>query len=115
MFFILAELSVNEIMNGNGATFKGILPILREYLDLKKSEVSEQTRNVLDRYLRLFELRASGELPTPASWMRKFVREHPSYEFDSKINDEINYDLLWKIQRISSGQEKCPELLADLY
>lgn len=35
-----------------------------------------------------------GELQTPATWMRDFVRSHPSYKFDSVVSQEINYDLL---------------------
>ena len=35
-----------------------------------------------------------GDLQTPATWMRDFVRSHPSYKFDSVVSQEINYDLL---------------------
>lgn len=35
-----------------------------------------------------------GELQTPATWIRDFVRSHPSYKFDSVVSQEINYDLL---------------------
>lgn len=35
-----------------------------------------------------------GSLQTPATWIRDFVRSHPSYKFDSVVNQEINYDLL---------------------
>jgi Glutamate-cysteine ligase len=31
---------------------------------------------------------------TPATWIRKFVRTHPAYKFDSVVTQEINYDLL---------------------
>ncbi len=36
----------------------------------------------------------TGELQTPATWIRDFVRSHPSYKFDSVVSQEINYDLL---------------------
>jgi len=48
---------------------------------------------------------------TPAAWMRKFVLQHPKYRQDSIVTDEINYDLMWRIKLISSGEIKCPELL----
>lgn len=35
-----------------------------------------------------------GSLITTATWMRKFIRSHPDYKFDSVISDTINYDLL---------------------
>ena len=48
---------------------------------------------------------------TTASWMRKFVTSHPQYKEDSRVTDEINYDLMWRIYLISTGQIKCPELI----
>jgi hypothetical protein len=42
--------------------------------------------------------------------MRKFINEHPKYKFDSIVNEEIIYDLLWRIQLISTGEVKCPEM-----
>jgi len=35
-----------------------------------------------------------GSLITTASWMRRFIRSHPDYKFDSVVSDGINYDLL---------------------
>ena len=37
-------------------------------------------RSALARYLSLISKRASGELLTPASWMREFVQTHPDYK-----------------------------------
>ena len=56
-------------------------------------------------------MRANGKSMTPASWMRKTVREYPEYRKGSVVNERINYDLVWKIYQIGSGQVKCPELL----
>ena len=50
---------------------------------------------------------------TAAHWIRHFVRTHPSYKFDSVVSQEICYDLLKKCEKISSGEEPCPELFAD--
>lgn len=46
-----------------------------------------------------------------ATWMRHFVKNHPSYKHDSVVTDEIAYDLLWKMKQISYGEEQCPEVL----
>ena len=50
---------------------------------------------------------------TGAQWMRKFIRSHPKYKKDSVVSDEINYDLLCAMDKITKGEMKCPELLGD--
>ena len=104
------ELSIDEIINGNNQ-FKGLVPLIKEYLNTIESEMNEGTRSNIDKYLSLFEQRANGKLMTPAAWIRKFIDEHPKYEHDSKISDEINYDLMWNLNQISTGVKPCPELL----
>lgn len=94
-------------MNGN-SKFKGILKFIEEYLD-SEFKSDEQDRNKCKEYLGLFKARANGSKLTPATWMRNFVRNHASYKFDSIVNEEINYDLLWEICQISNGKE-CKEL-----
>jgi glutamate--cysteine ligase catalytic subunit len=32
-------------------------------------------------------------LITPAAWIRNFITSHPDYKKDSRVSDEINYDL----------------------
>lgn len=54
---------------------------------------------------------ATGELMTMAKWMREFVAKHPEYKQDSVISDKINYDLIQQCDRISKGEEACPELI----
>lgn len=96
---IITEMSLNEIMNGC-SSFKGLLFYIREYLKTQKG-MSAETKLKIESYLMVFKLRASGVLKTPASWIREFVRKHKSYNHDSKINEEINYDLMWKIYEMS--------------
>lgn len=43
---------------------------------------------------------ASGSLETTATWIRKFVRSHPGYKFDSVVSQEINYDLLLAVDEM---------------
>ena len=107
----MAELSINEIINGDGKTFKGLVPLIKEYLHSIHDEINEETRVKLNEYLSLFEQRANGKLMTPAYWIRNFIRQHPRYEHDSKVSDEIAYDLLWNIYQISSGEKYCADLL----
>ena len=61
----------SEETGGSGDCFPGILPLVHAYLDL--IECSGATRDVLNCYLDLVRLRASGELQTAAQWIRSFV------------------------------------------
>ena len=45
-------------------------------------------------YLRFLSARAAGSVPTGATMIRDFVSSHPAYNKDSKLNQQINYDLL---------------------
>lgn len=94
----LVELTINEILNGND-TFKGLLYYVNEYL--KTQNMTDETKFKVESYLNLFKLRAIGVLKTPATWIREFVMKHPKYEQDSRINEEINYDLMWSIYQMS--------------
>ena len=105
---LVAEMSIDQIINGSGE-FKGLIALIDEYLATK--EMSAEDRVIIDAYLNLFRLRASGRLMTPAAWIRKFVRQHDKYMNDSKINEEINYDLMWSIYRIQNNLLECPDLL----
>lgn len=95
----IKEMSINEIINGS-SSFKGLLFYIREYL--KTTSMTDETKLKIESYLNVFKLRASGVLETPASWIRNFVMNHESYKHDSIVNDEINYDLMWKIYKMSS-------------
>lgn len=52
---------------------------------------------------------------TTATWMRSFVRSHPSYAQDSVVTPLINYDLIQAIDGIERGTLKVPELLPESY
>jgi glutamate--cysteine ligase catalytic subunit len=51
---------------------------------------------------------------TNAGWMRQFVINHPKYQHDSIVNNEITYDMLWKMTKISIGDEHCPQVLPQM-
>ena len=104
----LVEMSVNEIVNGSDR-FPGCIQLIKDYLS--NMDVDVDTQCTIKQYLQLIEGRASGKLMTTASWIRKFVQNHPKYKKDSRIDEEINYDLMWRIHLISTGQIKCPDLL----
>jgi len=104
------DLSLFEIMVGKGS-FKGLVPLILTYLDLIKTDST--TLATINKYLDFVVARASGELLTPAQWMRRFVLSHPDYRHDSLVSERIAADLLAKCHRIGAGLERCPELHGD--
>eukprot|EP01091_Cochliopodium_minus_P004933 TRINITY_DN1483_c0_g2_i1.p1 TRINITY_DN1483_c0_g2~~TRINITY_DN1483_c0_g2_i1.p1 ORF type:complete len:652 (+),score=178.00 TRINITY_DN1483_c0_g2_i1:63-2018(+) len=96
----IIELSLNEIINGCDH-FPGFIKLIHLYLDTVN--VDDQVRNSLQPYFNLISKRASGELMTCASYVRHFVKNHPSYKNDSIVNQQINYDLIVHLHQISTG------------
>lgn len=103
------EMTINEIINGKGEEFPGLLSLISSYLNTV--EVDADTHCTIHQYLRLIQKRASGELMTPAHWIRQFVSSHPDYKHDSVVSDTINYDLLCTMEKIQNGSLDCPSLL----
>ncbi|KAF7793913.1 hypothetical protein EIP86_005035 [Pleurotus ostreatoroseus] len=85
------EFTLDELFNGKGEHFIGLLGLVYAYLDTLDVERDELTR--IHEYLNLVKSRADLSLGTPASWIRNFVRTHPAYKHDSVVSKEINYDL----------------------
>ncbi|KAI0565624.1 Glutamate--cysteine ligase [Gracilaria domingensis] len=113
-------LTLDEIFNGKplcrngraeGTEFAGLIPLIRGYLDALK--IDGMTRARLYLYLDFIADRASGALCTNASFIRKFIRQHPAYRGDSVVSQEINYDLMLTLKGISNGEIAAPELLGD--
>lgn len=105
------EFTINEIINGKNGVFPGLVPLVNSYL--ANMNVDADTHCTIQRYLKLIQKRASGELLTTAAWLRKEVTSHPEYKHDAVITQRINYDLLRKIQSIVSNDISCPELLGQ--
>ncbi|ODN93544.1 hypothetical protein L198_05409 [Cryptococcus wingfieldii CBS 7118] len=110
----IQDMSLNDIINGDGAGFPGLMGVVEKYL--KTVDADEKTMDGLGRYLDFIKLRAKGDLMTPASWIRNFITSHPDYKQDSIVSDEINYDLVKAIDELERGQRSVPELLGkDFY
>jgi len=106
------EMTMGEIMCGKGSYFPGLIPLILAYLD--HINCDKVTKERLLMYLNFVERRAIGELVTPATWMRNYVRSHPSYQGDSVVTDEIAYDLMVACRDIGEGKLHIPELLGDM-
>merc|ERR1712161_141643 len=105
------EMTMKEIMTGKGDYFPGLIPLVRAHKDYINCD--DITNEKLTEYLDFIEKRATGDLITPASWMRKFVRKHPGYKGDSILSEEIGYDLMVACKEIGEGARHESELLGD--
>lgn len=106
------EMTLGEIMTGKGDYFPGLIPLVYAYLD--HIQCDSVTMERMTQYLNFIEKRATGQLMTPATWIRKFVREHEDYKFDSVVTDSIAYDLMIACKDIGEGKRKAPELLGNV-
>ena len=52
--------------------------------------------------MRFLVARATGVVPTGAKFLRNFVQSHPSYNRDSMLNQQINYDILQMMSGLNS-------------
>lgn len=101
-------MTIDQIINGKGC-FPGLVPLINSYLG--SMDVDADTHCTIQQYLKLIQKRASGELLTTASWIRKEITEHEEYKQDSVVSERICYDLLTKAKDIQDGIRPCPELL----
>ncbi|KAJ5185914.1 Glutamate-cysteine ligase catalytic subunit [Penicillium cf. griseofulvum] len=99
-----ALMSADEIFNGESEEdgFPGLVAIVRYYLKQSKMATAEQEK--IAPYLELISERASGENPTPATWMRKFVRSHEDYRQDSYVGERVCYDMMREIVRMNEDE-----------
>merc|ERR1712008_263760 len=100
----LEEMTMKEIINGKGNYFPGLVPICFAYLKHIGCDTHSFTK--MSAYLRLVQRRASGELLTPAAWMRRFVRGHPDYARDSVVSPSIAYALVRACDDIGRGARR---------
>jgi glutamate--cysteine ligase catalytic subunit len=106
------EMTMAEIMCGKGDYFPGLIPLVLAYLD--HINCDKVTRQRVTMYLDFIARRSMGELVTPATWMRNYVRNHPAYKGDSVVSDEIAYDLMIACRDIGEGTLHIPELLGSI-
>lgn len=92
--------SMNEIINGSSEQ-RGIVPLLREFLDNLKIEPN--VRKIVDEYISFISDRAAGKIATAANWIRSQVMNHSKYKSDSIVTSEINYDLMVAIKKLEES------------
>lgn len=100
------ELSLDQIMNGCDS-FVGLVSLVKNHFE-KKFDIQLTKEGQYSRFYYYFDLiskRASGEIPTTASYIRSFVTSHPEYKQDSKVNEVINYELLKIFEKITDYED----------
>ena len=105
------QMSINEIMNGYGQEFPGLVPLMREYV--KSISLDAYTDCKVQQYIQLIADRAANKLQTTAQWIRHFVRKHNDYKYDSVVNQTITYDLLMTFNRIQNQDLIIKELVGE--
>ncbi|OAV88455.1 hypothetical protein PTTG_08013 [Puccinia triticina 1-1 BBBD Race 1] len=108
------EMTMDEIIHGKQSSqYPGLMHLVLSYVD--QSDADDQVKEKIKKYLGFISARASGRLMTTASYIRKFVQEHPAYQRDSVVTSEINYDLICRIKAIEAGKYKAEELIGPGY
>ena len=72
-----------------------LISMVTKYINEELKGTIEQ-KDKLFGYVEFIKLRMNGEIPTDATAIREFVKNHPGYKKDSYINDEICYDIIKK-------------------
>jgi len=100
----LGKMSLKDIICGNEFR-SGLTEVVRNYLtEIKCDEPGQQ---LVNQYLDLIEKRAKGELCTGARWQRNFIANHPLYNKDSIISEELCRELVEEVYKISHGSTDC--------
>ena len=103
-------LTINEILNGNKEyNYPGLISIIKKEIN-NNPEYTPEIKQNLFKFANYMEKRATGEIWTDAKYIRKFINEHPKYNKDSIITEEINYDLVNHLLNIQNGDIKPREL-----
>ena len=103
-------LTINEILNGKKEyNYPGLISVIKN--EIKNNlNYSEDIRKSLFKFVDHMEKKAKGEIWTDAKYIRKYISEHPKYNKDSIITEEINYDLVNHLIEIQNGILKPKEL-----
>ncbi|KAN0047778.1 hypothetical protein ACTA71_002164 [Dictyostelium dimigraforme] len=94
-------MTINEIFNGKGGDNKGLIGVIRDYISTLDFDI--ETTELVNKYIKFISKRASGEIKSISTWTREFVQNHPAYNHDSIVNDEIQADYLQRCLDISNG------------
>ncbi len=107
------QFTLHEILMGKGPEFSGLVPLVFAYLDIIQCD--SETRSTIATYIEFVTRRASGELQTPAAWMREFISRHPDYKHDSIVTETIAHALMRECQAVGEGSVPAPGLYGTFH
>lgn len=105
------EMTMDEIFNGKGDYFPGLVPLCYAYLDHMNCD--KKAFSKLDGYLRFISARAAAQVKTDAGWIRDFVLNHPEYAKDSVVSPAIAHDLVKACDEVGRGEREAADLLGE--
>ncbi len=109
------ELYIWQIFNGDESIGfdQGLLGLCDQYMALKQwpQDKVEQIRV----YLRFLADRATGKAPTGARFIRNFVMGHPDYKRDSKLTQQMNFDLMKMMATLNDSESEARRGLLGEY
>ncbi|KAI5189466.1 glutamate--cysteine ligase catalytic subunit [Nematocida minor] len=88
--------TIKEIFVGSGE-YIGILGAIQKYLD----EYASAHTDAISPYLQFIRERVTGTKTSLSTFIRKFVSNHPAYEGDSLVSQEVSNDLIDRILSIT--------------
>ena len=103
-------LTINEIFNGaKEYNYPGLLNFIRDEIT-KNDKIDINKKQYYFKFIDYLEKKTKGEIWTDAKYIRKFIDNHPKYNKDSIVTEEINYDLITHLLDIQNGIIKPKEL-----
>lgn len=116
--------TLNEIFNGT-EQYPGLLQLTIKYVathllpDTSKHHCSDaklaSKMLKLRSYLYLISQRAAGNIPTVAHWLRKKVFDSPLYKQDSKVSEQLAYELIKDCFSVTDLDFSQEELLSGFF
>ena len=71
----------------------------------------EDKKNETLIYLKFLAMRARGDVPTGARFIRDFVMSHPDYKQDSFLTVQMQYDLMKMLDSLDGPVNEAKKLL----
>ena len=95
------ELSISQILNGDESIGfnQGLFQLCQQYMALK--EWPQDKIDKINTYFRFISDRAAGKIQTGASFIRDFIMNHPEYARDSKLTQQMNFDLMRMLSELN--------------
>ena len=96
----MIEITLEELFLG-GENHQGFKGLIETFISLNKKYLEEESKKTKEDIIAtiwecfdFFLNRAKGKLLTSSALIRKYVREHPEYAFDSVVEGKLADDLI---------------------